>query len=55
VLAAKNITHGKAGCIIAGYLKLLPVRELKYDLFSNNLSNKHKILDVHYDISWNDC
>ena len=25
VLAAKNITHAKAGCIFAGYLKLLPL------------------------------
>ena len=24
-LAAKNLTHAKAGCILAGYLKLLPM------------------------------
>jgi uncharacterized sodium:solute symporter family permease YidK len=24
-LAAKNLTHVKAGCILAGYLKLLPL------------------------------
>ena len=25
-LAAKNMVHAKAGCIIAGYLKFLPVK-----------------------------
>ena len=24
-LAAKDLTHARAGCILAGYLKLLPV------------------------------
>lgn len=24
-LAAKNLTHAKAGCVFAGYLKLLPL------------------------------
>ena len=24
-LAAKNVSHAKAGCILAGYLKLLPL------------------------------
>ena len=26
-LAAKNLTHARAGCILAGYLKILPVPE----------------------------
>lgn len=28
-LAAKNLTHARAGCIFAGYLKFFPVRNLK--------------------------
>jgi uncharacterized sodium:solute symporter family permease YidK len=30
VLAAKNLTHARAGCIMAGYLKILPVKILRF-------------------------
>ena len=38
-LAAKNLTHARAGCILAGYLKFFPlfIMVLKYILRKGNL------------------
>lgn len=51
-LAAKNLTHARAGCILAGYLKFLPVLVF----ISLNFRLDHflmVIIDVFDDSSWN--
>ena len=56
-LAAKNLVHAKAGCILAGYLKFLPVKRFVFNIyltFSFIKSNVILFIDVINGDTWHD-
>jgi uncharacterized sodium:solute symporter family permease YidK len=46
-LAAKNMTHVKGGCILAGYLKLLPLWIMVFPGMAARILFKNKVQVVY--------